>query len=207
MFGRRFESAHLHEKRFTANNCEPFFVEIYLLRLIWQQSSARRAHRASSPQRLICSRRTAYFPAAVLRYQSPPSHTCTYMHYTCIPIYVPRYARSTNSDFFLYFVHAFPYITNKSIARSTNLNEFLYFAHKYVQQPDIIEAPRLANTPANRSKQAPQFSPRAALPALCPQSHYQSRFFFFYNEFLFLKRRFSLFKTQPEVPYVHLHKK
>ena len=29
------------------------------------------------------------------------------------------------------------------------------------------EATRLANTPASRSKQAPQLSPRAALPALC----------------------------------------
>lgn len=88
----------------------------------------------------------------------------------------------------MYFVHAFPYNTNNSNARSTNLSKFLYFAHKHV-----IEAPRLVNTPSNRSKQAPQLSPWATLPALCPQSHFHSRFFFFYNEFLFLKRRFSLF--------------
>ena len=106
-----------------------------------QQSSARRALRASSPQRLICSRRTAYFPAAVPRHHSPPSNTCTCIHHTCIHIYASEhictcihlhiYARSTNSDSFLYFVHEFPSENNKSDARSTNLNEFLYFAHKY----------------------------------------------------------------------------
>lgn len=56
-----------------------------------QQSSARRALRASSPQRLICSRRTAYFPAAVPRYHSPPSNTFTCIHHTCIHIYAPVY--------------------------------------------------------------------------------------------------------------------
>ena len=42
-----------------------------------------------------------------------------------------EFARSTNSDLFLYFVHSFPYKTDKSIARSTNLSNFLYFARNY----------------------------------------------------------------------------
>lgn len=41
------------------------------------------------------------------------------------------FARSENSDLFLYFAHAFPYKTDKSIARSTNLSNFLYFARNY----------------------------------------------------------------------------
>ena len=39
------------------------------------------------------------------------------------------FARSENSDLFLYFVHAFPYKTDKSIARSTNFSKFPYFAY------------------------------------------------------------------------------
>ena len=58
--------------------------------------------------------------------------------YTCIHLHI--FARSTNSDSFLYFVHAFPYKNNKSDARSTNFNEFLYFAHEYGLQSGIIRA-------------------------------------------------------------------
>ena len=54
------------------------------------------------------------------------------MHpYICKCIHLHTFTRSTNSDSFLYFVHAFPSENNKSDARSTNFNEFLYFAHKY----------------------------------------------------------------------------
>ena len=136
-----------------------------------------------------------------------PSCICLHPHTSAyIRIHLRTFARSTNSDSFQYFVHAFPYITNKSNARSTNLSKFLYFAHKKVQQPNIIRAavrhdrsiavgeyasqPLKAGSAAQPKGCSARFVPRRATPT--------ADFSFFITNFFFLNYVFLFFKLRRE---------